>query len=202
MAKFFKSVWFKCITCLLVILLLSGASISILSNLLYVSPKERTDRSIAKIYGEVVDYTPFREKDINPNNQYKCVDFGYIDTIYLVGDKNSDEFDYLFHVTGEHGFKGHITYWVKLTSNKGVLSIGSMVIESNKGESFIGVLDSSWHSGLYVQVQGSKYLVPEKFYDNQINFTPIPTTGATNSKRASCNAVNCIIYFVSQGELA
>lgn len=199
MAKFFKSIWFKCITCLLIILLFSGASIAILSDVLYVSDEERTKRSIVKIYGEEKEYSSLLDEKV------ECGDFGSIDKIFIVGNKESESFDYLFHAVGEHGFKdGSITYWIKVASNKGTLSIGKLVIESNKSQSFIGNINDAWHSNLYVEVVGSKYLTPwsKVAEQNSNEFTLIPTTGATNSKNASCNAVNSVIYYISQGGLA
>lgn len=199
MAKLFHSIWFKCISCLFVILLFSGASIAILSDLLYVSPEERISRSITKIYGEEKEYSIILDEEV------ECADFGYIDKIFIVGDKNDTEFDYLFHATGENGFKdGSITYWIRVASNNGVLSIGKMVIESNKSQSFISSINDSWHSNLYVDLQDAKYLTPwnKVANKNPDEYELIPTTGATNSKNASCNAVNCVIYFISQGGLA
>lgn len=198
MSNFFKSTWFKCISCLLILLLFSGVSISILSNLLYVSPEERLARSITKIYGEEKKYEVILDEKVD------CGDFGYIDKIFLVGNKSEKTYDYLFHAVGEHGFKdGSITYWIKVTADNGTLSIGKMIIESNKSQSFIGSVNESWHSNLYVDVAGAKYLTPwSDVAKNDSDFKHVPTTGATKSKTASCNAVNSVIYYISQGGLA
>ncbi len=198
MSKLFQNIWFKCITCLLLILLFSGASIAILSDVLYVSSDERIARSITKIYGEEKEYQIVLDEKVD------CGDFGSIDKIFLVGDKNAESFDYLFHTVGEHGFKdGSITYWIKVASNNGTLSIGKMIIESNKSQSFIGSVNDTWHTNLYVEVVGSKYLTPwSDVAKKDPDFEHVPTTGATKSKTASCNAVNAVIYYISQGGLA
>ena len=69
MKKFFSSIWFKCIATLLLIVLVSGGSISVLNNLLYVSPEERTGRAVKKIYGEVQAYNVL---DINEEFEYEA----------------------------------------------------------------------------------------------------------------------------------
>ena len=59
--SFIKTTWFKCIACLLCIAVISGASLAILNNVLYVSPETRTARAISKIYGEEKLYFFFAE---------------------------------------------------------------------------------------------------------------------------------------------
>ena len=54
MAKFVKSTWFKCITVLLVISVISGGLLAALNDLLFVASEERTARAVAKIYGEEI----------------------------------------------------------------------------------------------------------------------------------------------------
>lgn len=199
MSKIFKSDFFKCITVLLVLSVILCGTLAVLNDLLKVDPSERTARAIKKIYGEEKEFSTILEDE-----QVNCLDFGYIDKIYLVHGESQDNYDYLFHTTGIHGYKdGSITYWIKVTYNAGQFTIGNMVVESNKGQSFIGNLTSDWHASLYVDVNDSKYLTPWKnVADKNSDYTLIPTTGATNSKTASCNAVNSVIYFITQGGLA
>ena len=105
MAKLLKSVWFRCITTLLVIILFSGVSISILSDVLYVSPQERTDRGIVKVYGSLVKYDTVFDIDNEKFNDDTLTEeqksliiyqTGRINKIYTVGDTSSHSYEYLF----------------------------------------------------------------------------------------------------------
>lgn len=199
MSNFFKSVWFKCISFLLILAVVIGGLLSVLNTVLYVTPGERTDRAIKKIYdGQLKSYETVIE-----GNVVECSDFGSIDKIYLVGGETENDYDYLFHATGIGGFQnGSITYWIKVTCKDGKLSVGNMLIESNKKQSFIGSLTSDWHSGLYVDIdEESNYFTTKKNVATDEGYSLIPTTGATNSKNASCNAVNCVIYYMNNFDL-
>ena len=193
MAKFFRSTFFKCAALLLCLMVAFGGLLALLNDLLYVSAEERTARAIKKVYGELKEYTVIME-----GQEISCGEFGVIDKIYVVAGQDENTFDYLFHTTGKKGFQdGTITYWVKVKSNIGKLSIDNLLIESNKKQSFIGSLTSDWHQTLYVDIDGqSKYLTskPDNLKENP-ELSLVPTTGATNSKNASCNAVNCVIYY-------
>ncbi len=206
MKKFLSSLWFKCIATLLIIIVISGGLLSILSDLLYVSDVERTERAIASIYnGEIKKFTEIELPTANPDEEFiDCANFGSIDKIYKIEGESANEFDLLFHTIGKQGFKnGSITYWIKLSSINGELSIGKMIIEKDVDQSFIGNLDETWHSAIYVNIdENSKYLTPySKVAEKDQNYSLVPTTGATNSKRASCNAVNSVIYFINNYEL-
>ena len=200
MSKFFNSVWFKCISFLLILSIILSGLLAVLNTVLYVTPEEKTERAIKKMYdGTLKKYTTVLDGE-----EKTCLTFGSIDKIYKVAGDTEDCFDYLFHTTGVGGFQdGSITYWVKVSSNKGNLSIGNMIIESNKKQSFIGSLTSEWHSGLYVDINGdSKYVTPwSQVASKDDGYSLIPTTGATNSKNASCNVVNCIIYYLNNCDL-
>jgi hypothetical protein len=64
---------------------MSGCSISILSDVLYVSPEERTGRAVKKIYGEIENYETIY--DVENDSLSLKYDFGYIDKIYEVQKK-------------------------------------------------------------------------------------------------------------------
>ena len=54
---FIKSAAFKCVTALLTVLLICGVFLTIMNGLLAVSPEERFERAIMKIYGNSVPET-------------------------------------------------------------------------------------------------------------------------------------------------
>ena len=53
--QFFKSNVFKCLITLLCVLLVSGIFLTIMDGLLEVTPEEKRNRAISKIYGMQVD---------------------------------------------------------------------------------------------------------------------------------------------------
>ena len=77
--QFFKSTAFKCIVTLLCVLLISGIFLTIMNALLEVTPEEKRDRAISKIYGTTVSV-----EDVAING-YKD-DSATIDEAYKVTD--------------------------------------------------------------------------------------------------------------------
>ena len=68
---FLKSNTFKSIIVLMCIALVAGGLLAILSDVLYVSDKERTERAIQNIYGEKIG---FEELEIhNKNKEYGSI---------------------------------------------------------------------------------------------------------------------------------
>ncbi|MBQ8426713.1 MAG: hypothetical protein IJX16_03010 [Clostridia bacterium] len=188
MAKLFHSIWFKCISCLLIILLFSGASIAILSDLLYVSPEERTARAITKIYGEQKEFSVVLDVDQGDNpieNKY-----GKINKIYTI------EGDTLYQAVGYEGYKnGTITLWIQIRGTE----ITKIIMETFDKQTLMSKLGSSFYDKFLVDVTEA--------YENGELFTPTdsgavnynPVSGATKSANAGCNAVNCVIDFIGKG---
>ena len=115
MAKFFKSAYFKCAVTLLAIILLSGISISILSDVLYVSSEERTGRALQKIYGRALSSSEYHVVlDSENGDKAESYAFGEIEKIFRVGDENAKH-DMIFKTTGKEGYKGGtVTLWIKV----------------------------------------------------------------------------------------
>ena len=67
MRKFFSSIWFKCLSVLVAISVVSGGLLAVLNDVLYVSPEERTARAVKSIYGEAK--TPETLLDVDDGNQ-------------------------------------------------------------------------------------------------------------------------------------
>lgn len=173
---FFKSVTFKCISALLCVLLVCGVFLTIMNGLLEVTPEERFERAIIKIYGKSVkaDSVPVANYNDNAN----------IEEAYKMGDGN-----YLVKATGYGGFdNGTVTCWVvvelKGTSLDG---IGKVIIDSNKGQSYIN------------RVSAAALNQFGELYEDGIYYTEDLITAATvkATKTAICNAVNGAMDFVN-----
>ena len=206
--KFFKSTWFKCITVLLAILLVSGALIAILSDLLYVSPDMRTMRAVKKIYGQEMEYSIVFDID----NQEKgdqtlsyeekaliIYDEGRINKVYIIGDKSSGNYDLLFQSVGYQGYKGGtITVWtlVKVSST---FDIEKVVLEGYDKQTLMSKLDNSFYSKFALTDITDAYQKGELFTTNSGATNTNAVSGATYSANACVNAVNCVIKYVAQG---
>ncbi len=214
MAKLFKSVWFRCIATLLVIILFSGVSISVLSDILYVSPQERTDRGIIKVYGSLVDYKTvfdidnekFNDDTLTDEQKNSIIyDTGRINKIYTVGDTSSDSYEYLFQSIGYNGFKnGTVTVWVKVLYTSGTYSITQVLLESNKNQSLINNLGGDYYANfeledVTVAWKNKQFFTANKNDKSAVNYNPV--SGATYSANAGNNAVNCVINYIGR-ELA
>lgn len=209
MAKLLKSVWFRCITTLLVIILFSGVSISILSDVLYVSPQERTDRGIVKVYGSLVKYDTVFDIDNEKFNDDTLTEeqksliiyqTGRINKIYTVGDTWSNSYEYLFQSIGYNGFKnGTVTVWVKVLYTSGTYSITQVLLESNKNQSLINNLGGDYYSNFELEDvtlswKNGEFFTANKSDKNSVNYNPV--SGATYSANAGNNAVNCVINYI------
>ena len=139
MKNFFSSIWFRCISTLLIIIAISGGLLSVLSDVLYVSPEERTERAIKKIYGEIEGFnqTPITDFDY---------DKGQINTIYEVKVNDSETY-LLFKATGYEGYKGGtISLWVSVKENEGgTLSLNKVLLDSFDKQTLMGKLTSTFY---------------------------------------------------------
>lgn len=174
--QFFKSNVFKCLVTLLCVLLVSGVFLTIMNSLLAVTDQERFDRAINKIYGKSVKTEAVAVENYNDN--------ATIDEAYKV----KDDGNYLIKATGKGGFdNGTVTCWIVVNVSGGaVKGIDKVVIDSNKGQSYIGYINDKFLSG-FSEYKGEYFNPNEGFIK----------TGATRSATAICNAVNAAIDFVN-----
>lgn len=174
--QFFKSTAFKCIITLLCVLLISGVFLTVMNGLLEVSPEERFQRALSKIYGKSVGYTPVAVANYNSN--------ATIEEAYEMEDGN-----YLVKSTGKGGFEnGTVTCWVVVEYKSGaVIGVGKVIIDSNKGQSYID------------RVSDKALNQFSQLYENEIIYTESMITGATvkGTKTAICNAVNGALDYVN-----
>ena len=196
MRKFLKSDWFKCITVLLVLSVVMGGLLAFLSDLLFVTPAERSLRAIKKIYGEIQLYNTVLDGDVDGTINY---DFGFIDKIYEV-QVNENESYLLFKSTGKEGYKGgSISLWISVAEDvNGTLSIKKVILDGYEKQTLMSKLTSSFYGNYNLTDVTEAYEKGELFSTNEsaVNFNPI--TGATKSANAANNAVNCVIKYLGE----
>ncbi|MGN1077505.1 MAG: hypothetical protein ACI4ST_03235 [Candidatus Gallimonas sp.] len=135
--KFFKSTAFKSVSVLLAIVLIAGALLAILNDVLYVTPAERRNRVFAKIYGGNVTE---REVLLGENDDPISYPSGTVSQAYFMSDGS-----YAVQATGKGGFSGgSITVWVifscagdRENGNLALEGIEKVVYESNVNQSYI-----------------------------------------------------------------
>ena len=206
-AAFFGSVWFRCITVLLVLSVVLGGTLTILNDVLYVSPQERTDRAIKKLYGNTPSYTVELDVDSVEDGVNKtAIEYnldadqaleGKINKIYNVSG-NDGEYDLLFQSVGYEGYKGgSITLWVKVKfASDGSKNIEQVLLQDYDKQTLMSKLNGSYYGKFLVDVTDA--------YKNGQSFTTDsgkeqfsnPVSGATYSANAGNNAVNCVIAYI------
>ena len=197
--NFFKSTFFRCTALLLSLTVLFGGILAVLNDVLYVSPTERTQRAIQKVYGEIVEFDTIFDidnKEFNDDtlsDQEKTLiitEDGRINKIYQVGT------DLLFQSTGYKGYKGGtITVWVQVSSQNERLTIEKVLLENYDKQTLMSKLDSNYYGKFLVDVTDA--------YKNGLSFTTSgsgefsnPVSGATYSAIAGNNAVNCVLRYL------
>ena len=198
MAKIFKNVWFRCIFTLLVIAVISGGLLAVLNDVLYVSAAERTERAIAKIYGEkksVSDDDILIDADSSDEAKNKPVEyeFGSVNKLYRIGD------DLLFQTTGYKGYKnGTVTLWVLVSENDGVYSITKVVLESYEKQTLMSKFGTEYYDGFKLEDVTANYKEGEGYFSANASTGNQPNTGATYTAAAHCNAVNCVVKYLGE----
>ncbi len=189
MSGFFKNVWFRCISVLLLIALVSGGLLAVLNDVLYVSDEERTGRAIKKIYGEQTEYSVVLDADKNADDAVVYEKYGKIEKYFNVGS------DMLFKVTGMKGYKdGTVTLWVKVADKNGKKVIDKVILESFEKQTLMSKLDGTFYDRFLVDVTDGYFTSSVNAGSGEISN---PVTGATKSATAAVNAVNCVIKYVN-----
>lgn len=199
MAKLFKNVWFRSISVLLIISVVLGGLLAILSDVLYVSPIERTGRAVKKIYGEEKDYSVILDIDGETPNGPKEYSFGKINKIYTVGNEGDSSYDMLFQTVGYEGYKnGTITVWVKVTVTDGLYSIEQVLLESFDKQTLMSKLGNEYYSRFNLTDVTTAYEQGSFFSTDSSSGISNPVSGATYSANAGNNAVNCVIQYLGE----
>lgn len=193
MTKIFKNVWFRCIFTLLIIAVISGGLLSVLNDVLYVSSEERTERAIAKIYGEKVTVDEI-VLDASADEDKITYDFGSINKIYKIGN------DVLFQSTGFNGYKnGTVTLWIKVTESNGIYSLNKIVLEDYTKQTLMSKFGADYYDGFVLTDVTAAYKNGEGLFSTSTeNENHNPNTGATYTATAHCNAVNCVIKYLGE----
>lgn len=186
-----NTVWFRCIACLLIIAVISGAMLAVLNDLLFVSPEMRTARAIEKIYGEERDYTVILDVDSGDAAiEYDGV--GTINKIYEVGG------DRLFCATGFKGYKnGTVVLWIKVVSDGETYAIDNVLLETSEKQTLMSKLTGEFYGNFRLtdlaeaNDSGNFFSATDETAEN---FNPV--SGATYSATAAANAVNCVIKYI------
>ena len=190
---FFKTTWFRCVACLLILMLFSGSSITILADLLYVSPDMRTARAIKKIYGEEKAYSTVIDID-DGDDKIEYDGVGSINKIYDVSG------DMLFQTTGYHGYKeGTITLWIKAVNGGEKYAIEKVILQSFTKQTLINNLSDKFYEKFTLTDITDMYNSGNYFFADAKADKTLPAnnvvSGATGSSTAACNAVNCVIKY-------
>ena len=197
MAKFLHSVWFRCISVLLIISVISGGLLAVLNDILYVTAAERTARAVAKIYGKTI---PVEEEniilDVDSENPDKTTpieyEFGRIDKIFIIND------DLLFQTVGYNGYKnGTVTLWIKVILQDGVYKTDKIILESYKKQTLMSKFGDSYFEGFKLTDITESYENGD-YFTSETGVNSNPNTGATLSANACCNAVNCVIKYMGE----
>ncbi len=188
MNKLVHNVWFKCITVLLLISLISGGLLAVLNDVLAVSNEERTGRAIKKIYGEDKEYQAILDSD--NGDEITVYDFGQVEEYFIV-----DETDKLVRATGYNGYKnGTITLWVKFIEEDGALKIDKVILQSYDKQTLMSKLDAKYYEKFTLKDVTDNYFTLDASDAEYGN----PVSGATKSATAGMNAVNSAIKYLKE----
>lgn len=202
--SFFKSAWFKCTACLLTIFLIAGGGLAILSNLLYVSPEERTARALNKIYDfEITLSSDDVIVDVDGEDESKAnkisTPYGDINKIFKVDENKDDDFyDLVFQSTGKNGYKGGtITLWITVKyQNDMPVEIDKVILEDNTKQTLMSKLTGEFYnnfSDISEDYKSGKIFTSDSSDTENIKNV---VSGASMSANAGCNAVNAVVTYV------
>lgn len=191
--QFFKSTAFKCILVLTCIALVAGGLLAILNDVLYISPEERTQRAIKKIYGKEVG---FSELVVNGDNgqfaQFATNQYGNIDSAFKLEDGN-----YLIKSTGTEGYKGgSVTTWIVAKFQDAQFKgLEKVIVESYDKQTLMSNFKGSFYE---VYVNNNDHILSGGMFGNVSGDTVIGnlTSGATFSSNAVNRSVNCALVYI------
>lgn len=193
-----KSDSLKCVIVLFLIMTIAGGLLAILNDVLFVSPTERLNRAVQKVYGTAVTATEIE-------NEYSC-DYGTIENTYYFNDAGKDYL--LFKSTGNQGYKnGTVTLWILVSckatpvDNNVIVkesadSLQKVVLDGYDKQTLMSALTGEFY-GAYAELDIDEIkdgkLVTVNQNDN--NFTNV-VSGATKSCNAANNAVNTVLLYL------
>jgi len=186
---FLKSNAFKCILVLLVIALASGGLLSILNDVLAVSPSEKQQRVISKYYFD----PSVTAQTVKLSEEERNNEFGTVETVYLLSDGNL-----IVNASGLNGYKNEmVKAWVIINESDGeFVGVRSVVVDAsaNAKQSLMGNLSDDFfknYSAHDEDLIGGAYF---SHLNGDGNIASL-ATGATHTSEGMNNAVNCAVTF-------
>ena len=162
-----------------------GGLLAILNDILYVSPEERTMRTIKNFYdGVEQNYTVLEVSSNDAVNQ-----FGKVDIVYQIADGN-----YLIKTTGNHGFhEGTVTMWLLAKFDNGTfVEFLKIKYAENEGQTLMSNFSDEFYD-VYLgnDIKHGYFTVDKAQQNNNV------VAGTTKSSIAINNAINCAYYYIS-----
>lgn len=180
-----KSTAVKSVIVLVLIGVILGGLLAILNDILYVSPEERTMRTIKNFYdGVEQNYTVLEVSSNDAVNQ-----FGKVDIVYQIADGN-----YLIKTTGNHGFhEGTVTMWLLAKFDNGAfVEFLKIKYAENEGQTLMSNFSDEFYD-VYLgnDIKNGYFTVDKAQQNNNV------VAGTTKSSIAINNAINCAYYYIS-----
>lgn len=180
-----KSTAVKSVIVLVLIGAILGGLLAILNDILYVSPEERTMRTIKNFYdGVEQNYTVLEVSSNDAVNQ-----FGKVDIVYQIADGN-----YLIKTTGNHGFhEGTVTMWLLAKFDNGTfVEFLKIKYAENEGQTLMSNFSDEFYD-VYLgnDIKNGYFTVDKAQQNNNV------VAGTTKSSIAINNAINCAYYYIS-----
>ncbi|MGN0805159.1 MAG: hypothetical protein ACI4MS_07225 [Candidatus Coproplasma sp.] len=198
--QFFKGKAFKCILVLLLVLLFSGAILTIAYGFLEVSDGERLQRAVNKIYPNQSvtiygkDDAIITAEDKNPQGLLEnAITLGDAKVLsaYKITFTDSSDIHYLVQSKGMRGYaEGTVTCWVALNVNvetKVINNIAKVQVGESSGQTFMDKITNS-------MLNSFTQSIPEGGFSTSDGYISV---GATKSSNAICNAVNGAVDYVN-----
>lgn len=162
---------------LVAICLVCGLLLALCNDLLYVTPEEKFNRAMQKVYP---DFQLESGWDERPNAQFSQNDtYGSVSAVY-----KSTDGAYVLETTGIGGFNGGtVTLYVAVSGDEEPV-IKGWTITANAGQSFIGNITENHQKTWFIGDSISEVQATDGF-----------GSGATFTENAICNAINMASYY-------
>ena len=185
--SFFKSTAFKCIYVLLAIVLICGVLLALCNDLFYISPEERLDRVLSKIYPDgTVEEIIYNED--NPTKLETEYDNGAVVAAYKMDDGN-----YLINSYGTGGYGGKVYMWIVFEMKNGSIGgIGNIALDKTDGETYLDRLQPGEYEWFSDNYEDGENFVASDYTSNTLG----TAASAYMTRTAITNAVNTALEFV------
>ena len=176
----------KAVSVLLIICIVCGALLALCNNIFYIDDETRFNRAMQKVYPEFDRDTSVSE---TPLAEFKTVaGVGNVSKVYA-----SKDGAYILETTGLGGFSsGNVTMYVAIGGQNPNVTIKSLVVTGNVGQSWMAKVDQKTLDKAYVG-KNVKDIAAAKFgNDYKLN-------GTTYTSTAILNAVKVAVSYCVDG---